>query len=176
MRFSGKSKITEIEAAGQFVITITKGAQESWPSIAQELNTLMQNDKARSKDQYATFEFILAVIASQIQALPNLLNEEQAYRIREYILQCISSPELGSYPRDTIEEYETAWDLSLKQGEPPFYAMTAILFDKLECKSSLKIGAIKLKDPGLLMALSEKIVTFGGPWWKSIEEKYEIEP
>jgi hypothetical protein len=176
MGFLGKKKIKEIEAAGQFVMAIMRGVQEYWPSVAQELNQLFQSDEAISEDQHAGFEFSLAVISSQIQALPNLLNKQQADRIREYILQCISSPELGSYPRDAIEDYQTAWDASLKEGEPPFYGISAVLFDKLGCEDSVEIGGNRFKDPLLLMALSEKVVTFGGPWWKNMLQEYEIVP
>jgi hypothetical protein len=34
----------------------------------------------------------------------------------------------------------------------------------------------KFKDPLLLMALSEKVVTFGGPWWKNVIQEYKLVP
>jgi len=172
----GKKKITESEAAGKFVITIARSAQEYWPSIAKELNQLVQSNKAISEDQYASFEFGLAVIATQIQALSNLLKQEQANRIRKYILECVSSPELGSYPRETIEEYQTVWDSSLEQGEPPYYGIASVLFDKLECEDTVELGGDNFKSPILLMALSEQVVKFGGPWWQNVIEKYKIVP
>jgi len=176
MVFWGKKKIKEIDAAGQFVMSITRGVQQHWSSIAKELNELPLKDKPISEDEYAAFEFCLAVIVCQIQALPNLLNEKQASRIREYILQCISNPDLGSYPKDAITEYQTAWDDSLKQGELPIYGIASVLFDKLECKNMLEIGDNKFKSPVFLMVLGEKVVTFGGPWWKNIISKYKIVP
>src|SRR5437773_1689918 len=120
MELFGKKRLTETEAAGQFVLLVTKGVQQHWPQIVKELKGIFQAEDAISNDQYASFEFALAVIASQIQALPNLLPSHQASRIREYVLQCLSSPELGSYPRDAIEEYQNAWNQSLQEGEPPF--------------------------------------------------------
>ena len=171
-----KKKITETEIAGQFVITITEGVQENWLSIAKELSQLLQSNRVISEDQYAVFEFALAVIATQIQALPNLLKQEQASRIRNYILKCISSPELGSYPKEAIEAYQDAWNASLEQGEPPFYGIASVLFDKLECGDTVEIGSEKFKSPILIMALSEQVVKFGGSWWKNVIEKYKIVP
>lgn len=176
MALFGKKKIKEIEAAGQFVMSITRGVQQYWSSIAKELNELPSNDKPILEDKYAAFEFCLAVIACQIQALPNLLNEKQAWRIREYILQCISSPDLGSYPKDTIAEYQTAWNNSLKHGELPIYGIASVLFDKIECESMFEMGGTKFKNPVLLMALGEKVVTSGGAWWKNIIAKCKIVP
>lgn len=176
MELFGKKRLSELEAAGQFVIAITKGVQEQWPSVAAELNEIFQSDNSIPKDEYAGFEFALAVLSTQIQALNNLLPKDQADRIREYILQCISSPELGTYPRDTIAEYQNAWDESLSQGEPPFFGIASVLFDKLECKDTVELGKEKFKSPLLLMGLSEKVTMFGGPWWKNVIQKYKLVP
>ena len=91
-------------------------------------------------------------------------------------MQSISSPELGEYPRQAIQEYQNAWDQSLQLGEPPFYGIASVLFDKLESQCTVELGGASFKDPLLLMALSEKIVTFGGPWWKTMTQKYKLVP
>jgi hypothetical protein len=176
MGLFGKKKLSEIEAAGQFVLMVTKGVQQHWPEIASELRGMFQAEDSISDDQYASFEFVLAVIATQIQALPNLLAADQASRVREYIMQCISSPELEAYPREAIQEYQNAWDQALQQGEPPFYGIASVLFDKLECRSTVELGEARFKSPLLLMALSEIVVTFGGPWWKTMTQEYKLVP
>jgi hypothetical protein len=139
MGLFGKKKLSEIEVAGQFVLVVTKGVQRHWPEIVNELKSILQAEDFISDDRYASFEFALAVIASQIQALPNLLPSDQARRIREYVMQCLSSPELGSYPREAIQEYQNAWNQSLQQGEPPFYGIASVLFEKLECRSTMEL-------------------------------------
>lgn len=176
MGLFGKKKLTEVEAAGQFVLMVTKGVQEQWPQMVKELREIFQTEDAISNDQYASFEFVLAVIACQIQALPNLFSTDQASRIREYVMQCIASPELGDYPREALKEYQSAWDQSLQNGEPPFYGIASVLFDKLECRRAVELGDAKFKSPLLLMALSEKVVTFGGPWWKTVTQQYKLVP
>jgi len=133
MGLFGKEKLREIEAAGQFVMMVTKGVQQHWPVLANELKGMFQTENSMSDDKYDSFEFVLAVIACQIQALPNLLSADQASRIRENVMQCISSPDLGEYPREAVQEYQNAWDQSLQQSEPPFFGIASVLFDKLGC-------------------------------------------
>jgi len=176
MGLFGKKKLSEAEAAGQFVLMATNGAQQNWPEIASELNGMLNAEDSFSDDQYAGFEFVLAVIATQIQALPNLLSADQASRVREYVMQCISSPDLETYPRGAIQEYQNAWDHSLQQGEPPFYGIASVLFDKLKCRGARELGEARFNDPLLLMALSEKLVTFGGPWWKNTIQQHKLVP
>jgi hypothetical protein len=172
----GKKKLSEIEASGQFVLMVTKGVRQHWPEIARELKGMLQAGDSISDDQYASFEFMLAVVATQIQALPNLLTTDQASRVREYIMKCISSPELGAYPREAIQEYQNAWDQALQQKEYPFDGVASVLFDKLKCRSTVDIGGARFKSPLLLDVLSEKVVTFGGPWWKTITQDYKLVP
>lgn len=167
-----KKKLSEVEAAGKFVLTITKNVQKQWSIICNEL----LHDEIIHNNQQVDFDFTLAIIATQIQALPNLLPEDQAIRIRKYVIQCLSAPELGSYPRDTILRYEFAWDKSLIEGEPPIYGIASVLFDKLGCQSVVEIGNGRFKSPLLIMALSEKIVKLGGSWWKNAIQHYQIEP
>jgi hypothetical protein len=73
MGLFGRKKLSEIDAASQFVLAMTKGVRQNWPRIAAELNQLLHLGKSIPDDQYTAFEFVLAVIATQIQALPNLL-------------------------------------------------------------------------------------------------------
>ena len=174
MGLHGEKKLSEFEAAVMFGLMITKGVKQHWPEIASELKAMLQAEDSISDDQYACFEFALAVIATQIQALPNLVPADQASRLREYVVQCISSPELGVYPREAMQEYQNAWDQAVEQVEPPFSGIASVLYDKLECRSTVEFGEARFKSPLLLVALSEKVVTFGGPLWKTITQEYKL--
>lgn len=176
MRLFGKKKLSETEAAGQFVLMVMNGVKQQWSTIASELKAIAQTEDSISDDRYAGFEFALAVVAIQVYALPKLLPSEQASRIKEHVVRCISSPDLGAYPREALEEYQRAWDKALHRSEPPFYGIASVLFDKLGCRSSVRLGNARFKDPLLLDALSEKIVTFGGPWWKAVTQEYKLMP
>jgi hypothetical protein len=170
MGLFGKEKLSEVEAAGQFVISMVKPIQKEWSGIAAELTQMLQLKQPISTDRYAAFEFALAVIALEIQALPNLLPATQAGRIREHVLGCISSPDLGSYPREAIHEYQNAWNKSTQEG------VASVLFDKLGCQSIVELGQARFKDPLLLIALSERVLTFGGGWWKNAIQRYTLVP
>ena len=176
MALFGNKKLSEVEAAGQFVISVVKPIQQEWSGVAAKLTQMLQLKQPISTDRSAAFEFALAVIAVEIQSLPNLLPAAQVGRIREQVLGCISSPDLGSYPRDAIDEYQSAWNRSMQQGEPPLNGIASVLFDKLRCQSFVELGGAKLKDPLLLMALAEKVITFGGGWWKNAIQRYTLVP
>jgi hypothetical protein len=176
MALFGKDKLSEVEAAGMFVISMVKPIQQEWPKVAADLTHILQLKQPISTDHFAAFEFALAAIAVQIQVLPNILPRAQADRIREHVLQCVSSPELGSYPHEAIDVYQSAWNQSLQEGEPPFSGIASVLFDKLGCQSSVELGNARFKDPLLLMALSEKVITFGGAWWKNAIQRYKLVP
>jgi hypothetical protein len=176
MGLFGKKSLTEIEVAGQFVLAVAEGVHQQWPEIVNELKRTLQPEDPISDDRYAGFEFSLAVIAVEIQALPDLLPSDQASRIREFVMQCLSSPDLGSYPREAIQEYQDAWNQSLQQGELPFCGIASVLFDKLECRNTVQLGGSLFKDPLLLMALGEKVVTCAGGWWKTVTQEYKLVP
>jgi|MudIll2142460700_1097286.scaffolds.fasta_scaffold333473_1 hypothetical protein len=176
MGLSEKMEMYETKAAGLFVLTVMKGAQKRWPEIASELKSLFPAEDSLTNDQYADFEFALSVIACDLQALPNLLSADQASRIREYVLQCLSTPEMEGYPRDAIQEYQKAWDQALERLELPTDALASVLFDKLGCKSIMEFKGVRFKSPTFLIALGEKIATFVGPWWKTIIQEYKLVP
>jgi len=85
MGLFGKKSLTEIEVAGQFVLAVAEGVHQQWPEIVNELKRTLQPEDPISDDRYAGFEFSLAVIAVEIQALPDLLPSDQASRIREFV-------------------------------------------------------------------------------------------
>jgi hypothetical protein len=169
-----KPRLSEAEAVQQFVLYILRGVEESWPQIAEQLREGFTEDAPRLDDQSTSFEFCLAVIASQIQALPNLLSADQAQRIRSQIVRCLSTEALGSYPSEAIDEYQAAWDQCLQSAEPPFYGVASVLYDKLGCSANVRIGSARFKSPLMLMALADNVVYFGGPCWKTITSTYEI--
>jgi hypothetical protein len=171
-----QEKLSDVQAAGQFVVSIVKTIQHEWSNIATEITRMLLLKEPISTGPYAAFEFALAVLAVEVQALPNLLSAEQAVRIREYVFRCISSTDLGSYPRDAISEYQSAWDRCIQQGELPFDGMASILYDKLECQRVVEFAHAKLKDPLPLMALSERMIKLGGGWWKNAVQRYTLVP
>lgn len=173
----GKEKLSEIEAAALFIVSIFKDVQQYWPEISSELNDMFKLEKQISNDSFAGFEFALAVVTIQMQALNNLLKEDQAKRIKKHIHTFVSASEdVGEYSAKTIQLYQDAWNQCVSSNEMPFDGVVSILFDKLECQSAVELSGVRFKDPLLLMALTEKVVYFGGPWWKNLIAKYKLVP
>ena len=168
---------SEIKAAGEFVTWVCQNVKQRWPGIADELNATfeklgVEDHISNAKDD--ELEFLLAVIAIGIQPLPNLLPSGQAIRIRKYIIQCISSPELGSYPNEAIEEYQNAWDQSAQQGNMPWDGISSALYHKLEFKSTIPMEGTKIINPSVILALTEKVFPFCGKWWKNFTQQNSI--
>ncbi len=169
-----RQKLAEGAAAAQFSMSVLEQAKKHWPQISHELTELLRLEEPLASDDWAGYDFALAAMAVGMQALPNLLPTDQAARIREYVLQSISAPELGTYPRDTVQEYQRAWDELLSNNEPPHYGVASVLYDKLKCDSVVDIKPEKLKDPLLLMALAEKVIECDAGWWKRAVECYDL--
>ena len=167
-------EISEQEIAAQFILHYCTIIPKRWPAIVSELNGVL---KTSIQDlPVISYEFALAAIAVQIQALPNLLSETQAARIRQYIFECLTTEDVGSYPVEMIQQYEEVWAKALEIPENPVTHIAAALYDNLGCNSSVSIGDAKFKNPLLLAALSEKLIREGGPFWKTAIEKFRIMP
>jgi hypothetical protein len=171
---NGKKQLSEPEVANEFVLMIWRDIQQKWPQIIEDLRWLSVD--VSPKDQSAVYEFTLAVVAVQIQALPNLFPIAQAARLREYILQCISPSGSGSYPRDTIQGYQSAWDESLQRLEIPLYGIASVLFDKREWKKDMEFQGTIFKDPLVLDMLAIELFQLRPFWWKKVAEDYTIIP
>ena len=175
MRLFGKKTISEIEAAGTFVVMVADAVRLNQTEIAGELRSMRQAVDTVSDDVFAG-EFLLAVIAAHIQALPNLLPDDQASRLQELVIQSIPFPDLESYPREIIQRYQFAWDEALEREESPLDGISSVLYDQLNFQSHVYIGVEQIKNPLVLIELSEKVVTFVGPWWKNVVKKYKLRP
>lgn len=171
-----KRKISELKAASLFVVNMVEDVQENWSSIISELVPLLGKSVQRMDTEQVKFDFVLAVIAAQMQALSNLFPVDQAARIREHIFKYISSLDLGSYAIDSLKEYEHAWKASLDAREPPWDGLASILYDKIGCNKSVSVGDAKVKSPILLVGLGSAIVRLGRAWWKDFISAYELAP
>jgi len=171
MAFWGKDKLKESDAAKGFVSYIAEHFQNDWKETANKLKTIFPSGDLIFNDGRTPTEFFFAVVAVQTQALHNLLPTDQANRIREYIIEGISHPELGEYPRQVIQEYQIAWNRSLQRHENPSIAIADVLWGKIAGDSTDSING-----PLHLTILSSTIVNFCGFWWKACTNKFKIVP
>lgn len=174
MGFFGKPRISESEAAATFAMNIMRDLKEAWPRVAQGMEAMLGEDAEVLQDPYARYNFALAVIAMQLQAVTNLL-PENAPRIRANVLECLHNDDLGTYPEDSIAEYQNAWDECLRQKDLPMNGIASVLFDKLGCSSTVAIGNGRVKSPVTLMALTAAIMDCGsGQFWKTVSTKFKV--
>ena len=174
MGLFGKPKLSERDAAAKFAMNIMGDLKEAWPRVAQGIEAMLGEDAEVLQDQYARYNFALAVIATQLQAVTNLLPENES-RIRAVVLQCLHNDDLGTYPEDSIAEYQHAWDECLRRKELPINGIASVLFDKLGCTSSVAIGNGRVKSPVTLMALSAAVMDCSlGQYWKTVTTKFKL--
>ncbi len=168
----GKS---EIEAAAEFVLSIIQQTQADLPIVCSTLEFFDPIFSSLSADTFAAYEFNLAVISTQLHALPNFFPLEISSRIRSHVLNSIAIDDVGNYPVCTIGEYDSVWELAIEHAELPHAGVASILYDKLGLSASVSIGGQKLKDPMLISSLGCAVLSCGSGWWKKWTEKYQLE-
>lgn len=164
----GENKMTESEAARAFVAGLMKSVQQHWPDISSALKAV--SDLASLDDPGASFEFFIAVMATQLQGLQNFLKADQANRIEQHLIRCISAPGLDSYPEDTIQEYQRAWERAATNGRDPIDGITSLLCDKLGYRS--EDGHDNATIP--MVVLTRYIVIFC--YFKDMIQEYKLVP
>lgn len=164
----------ELEAAGDFVLSVFQHVSAQWPSICHEIQFFDPKFESLRDDEVALYEFTLAVIAVEMHAIA-YLPSDQANRIRSHVLECLTTGSIaggiGDYPRQAVAEYNEAWKHSISQEEVPMFGVAAVLYYKLGLSSHVTID----RDNFLVIsALVDAIVRLGGPWWKIYIERNRI--
>jgi len=174
MGWFGKPKKTVTEAACEFIFTYTAQIKIDWPEICKRLQEIEPKFETLKHDVMSSFEFLLAAISIQLHALSNLQNNDTGEKIRETILELLSTDNAGTYPLETIAEYDEAWNDFVEKSAPPFFAVSWILIDKLKLTKTVTLGNQVHKDPILVMSLGRLLVEFSGKFWKLYLAKYKI--
>jgi hypothetical protein len=175
MAHFGKQNLSEMKIAGQYVVKVAEKVRQVWPKISNDLKKIFPRECFDFESEDAMLDFMLAVIANDLPALPNLLPQDQAKRIHEYVIKCVSSKELGSYPREVLEAYQKEWNRSIKEGIPPFYGIANQLYEQLKIENKMKHHDAEFKVPLKMMVLVEAINSIDYPW-KNVIEEYNIVP
>lgn len=170
---SGKPIKREVEAAAEFVLSVCQHVPAQWPSICQGLQSFDPYFESLRDDKVAAYEFVLAVIAVEMHTI-GFLPSDQAGRIRSQVLECLTTKDVGNYPRQAVAEYDAAWNSSISQEELPLFGVASVLYDKLGLSSHATVGSDTFKDPLVLSALVDAIVRLGGPWWRKYIERNQI--
>lgn len=192
-----KKKMGGKEAAALFVDMSLMTVDKNWKELSVFLEKLMET---KIEDELtAKFEYAMALIAVQMQALPKLLPMAQALRVRNHLMEYLQSKsEEGRYAIDLIKKYEEAWnygkdiidekravrdkDKFNARYEPPHFnspleAVGMVLSDTFYDRTSVEIkgGEKRTYNISTIQLLGESLVKFGGYWQKFLS-KTELTP
>jgi hypothetical protein len=177
-----KKKLTEQEAAAQFVLYIIKETQTAWPTIYKHLKDWFKEKFIVEDETVAAFDLALAAIAQDLQAVKNLFPKEQAKRIEKWVYRCIDTEDWGEYAIKEVKKYGEKFQEGIQNintGRDPVSAIPAHLVQRWLGKniynfdvemSGKKIGIIS---PVLLMMITGTLTSFLG-FWKRVDENFKL--
>jgi len=158
-----KPVLTEVDVAGECVHRIAHGVRRSWPEIFALIEPLLGEAAAGLDQPDAWLDFGLAAMAVRIQAACEALVPEEAERIRTAILNQVCR-NLGTVPRQAVEQYERAWHDSITAGEAPLDCIACLLCDRWGISCSGPPGRCRGKDPLVVMVLGTVLLTWATAW------------
>ena len=100
-----KKKLTEQEAALNFVGYIMNEASSIWPTIHEDLKNSFEGQFVLEREKMANFDLALAAIALDLQAIKNLFPNNQAERIEKWVYECFNPLDWGEYAVEEIKKY-----------------------------------------------------------------------
>ncbi len=170
-----RKRVTEMEAAATFGMSMLKAVQRDWPVIKARLERGLYSDPSVLDDGYASYEFFLAVLFWHMKTIDSWLPKDQAARICAWTTTSLKNDAVGDYPLEAMEQYQRAWDACLqKQEDPPPVAIAELLYRKLGCTETMEIAETSYLSPLALTGLMDSIVRFGGMWWKDFAKDHKI--
>jgi len=173
-----RKKITEEEAALQFVSIKLREGKDFWPTTYATLKDTF-GEKFRIQDEdMGIFDLFLDKIALHVQSLKNLFPPEQADRIRRWILKNMDSAEYGDYTRNEIKEYEKVYNESIKLGENPINAIAVRLLHRWLGSNiadfDFEFGDKKTGTIAPLQSMLVTMIVSEGAGWKIIKDNFKL--
>lgn len=168
--------LSESDAARRFVDDYFEGVQDDWPMISGVVWYFFAREEMEFPDSpEAKSEFTVACLTGQVRALPNLLSQPQADRLRSHVFATLAQTSTQWPWRDIFHEYETAWSSSRPEFDDlPFLEVAAAFCSRVgvnfEFNYPLRKSGKAMKVPRTLslLALTTYLIMYGGPWWKRV--------
>jgi len=172
-----KKRLSEWEAASEFVLSVIGGAENSWPKSYKSLQKLFPQKFIVKDEKKAALDLALAIIAMDLQALKNLFPKEQANRIEQWCLNLIEGAfkSFGRYPIMEIEQYQRDFN------RDPVNKTSAHLFSRWVGEDierfTVEIRGQKTNTIGplYLLPVSYMLASSLG-YWKKIKDGVELIP
>mgnify|MGYP001620200477 CR=1 FL=1 len=166
MHMFGRRKMNEADASILFVQSILKAGRDTWPGLVRNVQSLLEHDTAKINQDLAAFEFSIACLACQAEAIPNLFPGQQGARILWHTLDTIRNLPFGGVAIEAFGNYKTTWSRALEQGEIPSDAVANLLCERIGLVAAVDILGIRFRDPLLIELIGEAVVTTPAGWWK----------
>jgi len=152
--------------------------EKHWPALKRTLQERFKDLPAFQTPSMAALDLVVAVIALDLQALPNVFPKDQANRLRRYVLSFLEiHEEYGTYVREEIALYEEAFRKHLSDGHvtgDPISAIPVRLLNRwFGGGEGLQSGGVRIVDPLLLATVTEWLFRLTGTW-KEIQRDYRI--
>lgn len=183
-----KKKLTEQEAALNFVGYIMNEASSIWPTIHEDLKNSFEGQFVLEREKMANFDLALAAIALDLQAIKNLFPNNQAERIEKWVYECFNPLDWGEYAVEEIKKYGKEFQEhtpNMYVGTNPLSAVSARLLhrwlgenihnfeiDMGGFSNDEKTGIVSIS-PQLQMIVDSSLIGFIGTW-KRLKDKFKL--
>jgi hypothetical protein len=183
-----KKKLTEQEAALQFIGYIMNEASTAWPTIYEELKDTFQDQFVLEQEKLANLDLSLAAIALDLQAIKNLFPNIQAERIEKWVYECPNTEDWGEYAVEEVKKYGKDFQEhtpNMYVGTNPLSAVSARLLhqwlgenihnfeiDMGDFGNGEKTGIVSIS-PQLQMMVDSLLSGFIGTW-KRIKHNFKL--
>lgn len=181
-------KLTEQEAALQFIGYIMNEASTAWPTIYEELKDTFQDQFVLEQEKMANLDLSLAAIALDLQAIKNLFPNIQAERIEKWVYECLNTGDWGEYAVEEVKKYGKEFQEhtpNMYVGTNPLSAVSARLLhrwlgenihnfeiDMGDFGNGEKTGIVSIS-PQLQMMVDSLLIGFIGTW-KRIKHNFKL--
>lgn len=166
-----RKRYTERAIADDFVRAAFDNAVESLPAVCSGLREFFTEfslvDGARAPRDLAA-----AIVALEIQALPNLFPSAQAGRLRYHVLRSLTF-RYGEHVASEVRAYEEIFRGQLRNGLNPFERVSERLLHRFTHKEVANNDGAFVVRPVSTMFLSASIAAMCGVW-KMFREQFEI--
>lgn len=165
-------KISERTAVASTVPAYFSLIEKHWPALKkkllEQLGAAGEGRLVFHVPSMAPIDLVLALIALDLQALPNIFPSDQAKRIHDHVLTFMETQtKEGTYAREEVELYEEEWKKSLADSTflRPWDAIAVRLLQRwLYGKEVIEVLDQKFVSPLLIMAVSEMLLKLSGAW------------
>ena len=175
MDTQSKKTMMEQEAAARFVQYLMQAAREAWPTIESSMKEFYKDKFIVEEEKIAAYNLGLALIAQDLQAVPNLFPPDQAKRLEEWVYDCVDIEDWGEYAKEEVKKYGEKFQHDLNNHENPIYAIPARLLHRWLGKGiqnfDVELNGKKtgILDPLLVEMLGGILISqFSGTWKKVV--------